>query len=133
LQRSVGLNLENRIPPDVSSRVVGEQTRLVRIIENILSHSLRNSQEGTSISVRITSVNDWIRTEIHEVVPSIKRSGDDPFEALLTADRSGRKASLALYFCKLTVERWGGEVGYEPDPKSPHWWFNLPQANATSS
>jgi hypothetical protein len=42
-------------------------------------------------------------------------------------DKSG-KAGLGLYFCKITLERWGGSIGYLPRPEGgSRFWFRLPR------
>ncbi|HKN59926.1 MAG TPA: response regulator, partial [Candidatus Acidoferrales bacterium] len=43
-------------------------------------------------------------------------------------DRPG-KAGLGLYFCKMTVERWGGVIGADNRPGGgSRFWFRLPRA-----
>ncbi len=47
-------------------------------------------------------------------------------------DKPG-KAGLVLYFCKITVERWGGTIGAETKPKGgTRFWFRLPGAVKSS-
>ena len=47
-------------------------------------------------------------------------------------ERSG-KAGLGLYFCKITVERWGGAIGCENRPSlGARFWFRLPRVVAPS-
>jgi hypothetical protein len=47
-------------------------------------------------------------------------------------ERAG-KAGLGLYFCKITVERWGGTIGCENRPAvGARFWFRLPRATAPS-
>jgi CheY-like chemotaxis protein len=48
-------------------------------------------------------------------------------------DKPG-KAGLGLYFCKITVERWGGTIGAETKPKGgTRFWFRLPRATKDAS
>jgi CheY-like chemotaxis protein len=43
--------------------------------------------------------------------------------------QSGGKAGLGLYFCRITVERWGGSIGCVTLPeKGSRFWFRLPRA-----
>jgi len=47
-------------------------------------------------------------------------------------ERAG-KAGLGLYFCKMTVERWGGAIGCENRPAvGARFWFRLSRATARS-
>ncbi|QSJ20732.1 ATP-binding protein [Nostoc sp. UHCC 0702] len=42
-------------------------------------------------------------------------------------DKSGR-VGLGLYFCRITVERWGGKIGYFPrQTGGSKFWFRLPR------
>nr|MDJ0773505.1 ATP-binding protein [Mastigocoleus sp. MO_167.B18] len=42
-------------------------------------------------------------------------------------DKSG-KSGLGLYFCRITIERWGGKIGYSPRPQGGScFWFRLPK------
>ena len=37
------------------------------------------------------------------------------------------KAGLGLYFCRITAERWAGEVGHRPlTPKGASFYLRLP-------
>jgi CheY-like chemotaxis protein/HPt (histidine-containing phosphotransfer) domain-containing protein len=46
----------------------------------------------------------------------------------------GGKAGLGLYFCRTTVERWGGTIGCESlAKKGARFWFRLPRAKAQES
>jgi signal transduction histidine kinase len=47
-------------------------------------------------------------------------------------ERAG-KAGLGLYFCKMTVEHWGGTIGCENRPTAgARFWFRLPRASEHS-
>jgi len=35
---------------------------------------------------------------------------------------------LGLYFCRITIEGWGGAIGYHPSPLGGAcFWFRLPK------
>ena len=54
----------------------------------------------------------------------------DQLFALFSKGKShAGKAGLGLYFCKITVERWGGAIGAETRERGgSRFWFRLPRA-----
>ncbi|HEY5950800.1 MAG TPA: ATP-binding protein, partial [Kofleriaceae bacterium] len=49
----------------------------------------------------------------------------------LVRDPGGTGHGLGLYFCRITVEQWGGGIGYEPrQPGGARFWIRLPCALA---
>ena len=54
------------------------------------------------------------------------------FENLQSANSLVRKPALSLYICKLTIERWSGEIGYRHMGESGYWWFCLRPINKPS-
>ena len=54
-----------------------------------------------------------------EVVPQL-------FQKFVRRGKSEGKAGLGLYFCRMTVEQWGGKIGCEPrDGGGTSFWFRL--------
>jgi two-component system sensor histidine kinase EvgS len=52
------------------------------------------------------------------------------FGLFMKGKQSGGKAGLGLYFCRITVERWGGSIGCFTLPeKGSRFWFRLPRAS----
>jgi CheY-like chemotaxis protein len=50
----------------------------------------------------------------------------DAFKLFAKGKEGGGKAGLGLYFCRITVERWGGTIGCEAVvPKGARFWFRL--------
>jgi len=46
------------------------------------------------------------------------------------AQGSGKtgQVGLGLYFCRITIEGWGGAIGYHPSPLGGAcFWFRLPK------
>jgi CheY-like chemotaxis protein len=49
----------------------------------------------------------------------------------MKGEHSGGKAGLGLYFCRITVERWGGSIGCVTLPeRGSRFWFRLPRETA---
>jgi signal transduction histidine kinase len=48
------------------------------------------------------------------------------FEKFAHDPRAGG-TGLGLYFCRITIEQWGGGIGYEPRvPVGSRFWIRLP-------
>lgn len=98
-------------------RVVAEESRLARVLFNLLENALRHAPEGTVVTVGLGSDGAfrWLTVEDQgpgvdpEVLPRL-------FQQFVRGGRLGGKAGLGLFFCRITVERWGGSIGCEGGP-----------------
>jgi signal transduction histidine kinase len=95
--------------------VFAEERRLTRVLFNLLDNALRHTPPGKAVRVTVTDEPDARCLAVEDegsgvpaaVVPHLFKKfarGRDP-----TAG-----SGLGLYFCRITVESWGGTVGYEP-------------------
>ena len=126
LNRAVDLSMDSTVPPTESTKVMSHRARLDKVVGSLMHFALRRAPEGSSINMQIHSHGeDWIHVEIHESVASLSLEDEEIFENLLSANSLVRKTALSLYFCKLTIERWGGEIGYRHMGESGCWWFRL--------
>jgi signal transduction histidine kinase len=107
--------------------VVAEETRLLRVLTNLLDNAIRHSPHGGT--VRLTTSLDG--DAIHIVVED-EGEGVDPqtmprlFDKFAHDPRGGG-TGLGLYFCRITIEQWGGGIGYEPRlPNGSRFWIRLP-------
>jgi len=51
------------------------------------------------------------------------------FEKFSQARANTGKVGLGLYFCRITIESWGGTIGYTPRATGgAQFWFRLPPA-----
>ena len=109
--------------------VAGEPVRLERVLFNLTENALRYAPAGSTIALRLRHRGDAVRVTVEDTgegVPEKQRS------ALFGkfAQGGGRvgKVGLGLYFCRITVEAWGGKVGYEPgETGGACFWFELPK------
>jgi signal transduction histidine kinase/CheY-like chemotaxis protein len=131
--KGVGL----RVDPDMNrSRdwmSVGDPSRVDRIFGNLLENALRYSPPGTRVTVGVEHRSNSLLAFVDDEGPGLpKDQSNDKLFALFARgkDRPG-KAGLGLYFCKMTVERWGGRIGAAPRPSGgSRFWFSLPRAQA---
>ena len=122
-------------PPDRSRTwlVVGDRSRLERVISNLVENTLRYSPPHSTVSVGLAQDHAGVLVTVDDEGPGV------PAEAAGTlfhkfAQGAGRrgKIGLGLYFCRITVERWGGTIGHSPrSGGGSRFWFRLPQPTAT--
>jgi signal transduction histidine kinase/DNA-binding NarL/FixJ family response regulator len=112
-------------------RVVGDESRLRRIYTNLVENALRYSPAGTTVSLGVISDGNYLRAYVDDEGPGLpaEKSAFRLFGLFAKGKEGGGKAGLGLYFCKITVERWGGAIGCENRPvRGTRFWFRLPQA-----
>ncbi|MBK9259093.1 MAG: HAMP domain-containing histidine kinase [Polyangiaceae bacterium] len=122
-----------RIERDTSAapcRVIADEPRLVRVLSNLLDNAIRHSPAGGHVRITTHEENGTVDVSIRD-----DGKGVSPAVAPRLFQRFGRGAGaeagtgLGLYFCRITVERWGGSIGYEgPSEGGPRFWFRLRKA-----
>ncbi len=113
--------------------VAGETTRLERVLFNLVENALRHSPAHGTVLISIRREDRLVRTEVLD-----EGSGVSPEEAphlfkkFHQGSRTSGKAGLGLYFCRIMVERWGGQIGYENRPEGGACFcFSLPAVGLT--
>jgi CheY-like chemotaxis protein len=131
MERGVELVLAPYQDSERDWRVVGDSARIDRIFGNLLENALRYSKSGGRVSVGAVDEGKRVMAFVDDEGPGLPAdSSHEQMFALFAKgkDRPG-KAGLGLYFCKMTVERWGGEIGAENRPDGgSRFWFRLPRA-----
>ncbi len=108
-------------------RVIGDKSRLERVIANLVENAFRYSPPESTVTVGLQQDGEYITVTVDDegvgVSPDVAKSLFDKFSQ--GKSRSGR-SGLGLYFCRITVERWGGKIGYSPRPQGgSRFWFSL--------
>jgi len=133
--RGVQLVLAPNADSEFGWRVIADATRLDRIFGNLLENALRYSPRGSTVTVRVEGDRKALTALVIDQGPGLaKDATHDQLFALFSKgkDRPG-KAGLGLYFCKMTVERWGGEIGAENRAEGgSRFWFRLPRSQQVS-
>ncbi len=112
-------------------RVAGDEPRLLRIFGNLTENALRHAPRGGTVTLGVLDEGRFLRAFVDDEGPGLgtEQAGGDLF-ALFAKGKgeSGGKAGLGLYFCKITVERWGGSIGCENRQEGgARFWFTLPR------
>ena len=129
--------LQISVAPDqqVQWHVRGEAGRIERVFSNLLENALRYSPPNSQVTITLQQDDDFIKTSVDDEGPGLPAdlSPKQIFALFSKGKEGGGKAGLGLYFCRLTVERWGGSIGCESLPdKGSRFWFRLPKAAVKS-
>jgi hypothetical protein len=115
--------------------VAGDDSRLDRIFGNLLENALRYSPPNTTVTIGLEEKGKQVLAFVDDQGPGLpkEQSHDQMFALFAKGKDKPGKAGLGLYFCKITVERWGGTIGAETKTKGgTRFWFRLPHAAKTT-
>ena len=129
--RGARIEFESPVDPTRDWKVVGDESRLRRIYTNLVENALRYSPSGTTVTLGVVAEGNFLRAYVDDEGPGLPagESAARLFGLFSKGKDGGGKAGLGLYFCKITVERWGGAIGCENRPgRGTRFWFRLPRA-----
>lgn len=125
------VNLRFDADPDSGQdwKVVGEKLRLERVISNLIENALRHSPANSTVTVVCHSEAESILVAIDDEGPGIPSEVAPTLFQKFSQGKKGRgKIGLGLYFCRMTVEHWYGEIGHLPrEQGGTRFWFRLPR------
>jgi len=130
LQLAAGVDAGTKWP------VRAEASRLQRIFSNLLENALRYTPSGAHVMLGLEDEGAFLKAYIDDEGPGLPKDlrPEQIFGLLMKGKQGGGKAGLGLYFCRITVERWGGNIGCATLPgKGSRFWFRLPRAAADAS
>ena len=110
-------------------RIMGEESRLQRVFANLLENALRYSPAGSCVTLGAEIDDGFCTAYVDDSGPGLPRelTPAQIFGLFSKGKQSSGKAGLGLYFCRITVERWGGTIGCVSWPeKGSRFWFRLP-------
>ena len=110
-----------------SWQVVGERSRLERILTNLIENALRHAPVGSTVTLHLQADADSILCSVDDQGEGIPaESVKFLFRRFFQGKEKTGKAGLGLYFCRITIERWGGTIGYLPlEGGGSRFWFRL--------
>lgn len=130
MEKNIRLQLDPSLDTSRNWKVTGDAPRLERIFGNLLENALRYTPKGSAVTVGIEDKVHCLLAFVDDEGPGLpKDASADRLFALFSKgkDRPG-KAGLGLYFCKITVERWGGSIGAQNRPGGgSRFWFKIPR------
>jgi signal transduction histidine kinase/CheY-like chemotaxis protein/HPt (histidine-containing phosphotransfer) domain-containing protein len=130
-ERQIRLALGAHVGTSRGWRVVGDVSRIDRIFGNLLENAMRYAPKGTTVSIGLQDQDGFVLACVDDEGPGLPpdQRPDQLFALFAKGGSHSGKAGLGLYFCKITVERWGGAIGAETRATGgSRFWFRLPRA-----
>ncbi len=125
----INIQLAANIDLNINWKVVGDRSRLERVISNLLENAFRYSSPDSTVNVNLQADEQYIVVTVEDEgsgVPS--ELTQSLFKKFYQGKDKSGKSGLGLYFCRITIERWGGKIGYSPRPQGGScFWFRLPK------
>ena len=134
--KGVRLGVAPTLDRDAGWPVVAEESRLQRIFSNLLENALRYTPPGCEVTIGVEDEGNFLKAYVDDEGPGLPQDlrPEQIFGLFMKGKQSGGKAGLGLYFCRITVERWGGSIGCVTLPeKGSRFWFRLPRAGVQTS
>ena len=127
------LHLDDASRQAASGKVAVDVPRLERVLFNLAENALRFAPRGSTIRFDVQDQGEAIRLAVRDEGPGVSEElAGKLFEKFSQGATGAGKSGLGLYFCKITVEGWGGSVGYEPNtPHGASFWIRLPAPAAS--
>lgn len=129
--KGVHLALSSAVDPQAKWPVIAEESRLQRIFSNLLENALRYTPAGRRVMIGVEEDGEFLKAYVDDEGPGLPQDlrPEQIFGLFMKGKQSGGKAGLGLYFCRITVERWGGCIGCVTLPeRGSRFWFRLPRA-----
>jgi len=129
--KGVCLAVSSTVDAEGKWPVTAEESRLQRIFSNLLENALRYTPAGCRVTIGVEDEGDFLKAYVDDEGPGLPQDlrPEQIFGLFMKGRQSGGKAGLGLYFCRITVERWGGSIGCVTLPeKGSRFWFRLPRA-----
>ena len=120
------IRLESQVDRAAPWGVVGEKSRLMRIFSNLVENALRHAPKGSAVTVGLEDDGAHVRASVNDEGRGLPKDfkPSEAFALFSKGKQGGGKAGLGLYFCRITVERWGGIIGCESLPgRGARFWF----------
>ncbi|WP_414541178.1 sensor histidine kinase [Nostoc sp. CCY0012] len=125
----IHLQLSPSIDMQADWKVIGDKSRLDRVISNLVENAYRHSSPQSTVTINLQPDGEYVLLSVDD-----EGSGVPPemvntlFKKFSQGKHKSGKAGLGLYFCRITIERWGGTIGYLPRAKGgSQFWFRLPR------
>lgn len=112
--------------------VLVDADRLMQVLTNLISNAVKFSPRGGAVSVATDDRGDTLRLSVHDDGPGIPEAFHHRiFNKFAQADSSDARqkggTGLGLSIAKRIVERHGGHIGFDSDPRSggTTFWVDL--------
>lgn len=125
----VNLRFDASVDLKADWKVVGEKSRLERVISNLVENALRYSPANSTVTVGCCDEGDKVLFTVDDEGPGIPPEvAPTLFQKFAQGKKGKGKIGLGLYFCRITIQHWKGEIGHEArETGGTRFWFRLPK------
>ena len=116
-----------RTLPDASTPVPVESEQLRRVLTTLIEHGMRRSPADATVQVQVACTNEQATVHVIDSGPALSSAvRAHLFERNSHSTASPSEHDLTLYFARIAVESWGGQIGYTGTNTGPSIWFKVP-------
>lgn len=127
MARSRGVRLASAPGSGPPCRIVGDERRLSRVLFNLVDNAIRYTPAGRAVRVAVEEDPGGVRVLVDDEGPGLPPEvAPHLFQKFARGRDSAAGTGLGLYFCRITVESWGGSIGHEERPEGgSRFWARL--------
>lgn len=134
---SRGVRLAGPPPSAAPCRVIGDERRLARVLTNLVENAIRYTPRGGCVRVIVDEEPGSVHVAVEDEGPGVSPAvAARLFQKFARGRDAAAGTGLGLYFCRITVEHWGGAIGCEARPEGgSRFWVRLrcaPEAASSS-
>jgi signal transduction histidine kinase len=125
--KGVELRFDHGPVPGDGWKIIGEESRLVRVLTNFLENALRHSPRESTIVVGVHDDGKGILFTVDDEGPGVPDELTGTlFNRFVKGKQKTGQAGMGLYSCRITVESWRGTIGTMPrEGGGSRFWFRL--------
>ena len=118
--------------PEVALKAYADEERLVQVLVNLISNSVKFSPKGAKVTINAIQKEDFVEFNVIDqgrgVPPSMQEAIFERFKQVKTSDATEKGGTgLGLPICKSLVECHGGRIGVDSEEgKGSRFWFTIP-------
>lgn len=130
IANQINLELGANINTELSWKVVGEKSRLDRVLTNLVDNAFRHSPRDSTVTIDLQQNDKFILLSVMDEGVGVPPDMTNNLFKKFFQGKNKVGTGLGLYFCRITVKRWGGNIGYCPRPNGgSQFWARLPKTS----
>ncbi len=137
MEKRIALQLDLPTGPSRDAAIQGDPQRLRQLMQNLLENTLRYTDAGGTLRIRVHRDGAWWCLDVQDSAPGVPeamlpRVFDRLFRADPSRSRAQGGAGLGLSLCQTIVQAHGGTIEARPSPLGGLWLaIRLPAAHSS--